>query len=180
VKAPVFSSEKLPGAEVAVGPEMRSTGEVIGLDRHLPGALYKAFLAAGVPVPLRGPLLLSVARRERREAVQLARRALALGLSLWATPGTSEALQRAGVPHRRVSYEEAVPAVRGRGVGVVVCVPTVGYDPSRPGFRLRRAASEARVPCLTSLETAAALLDALEFGQAVPLPEPTAGPAALG
>jgi carbamoyl-phosphate synthase large subunit len=180
VKAPVFSSEKLPGAEVAVGPEMRSTGEVIGLDRHLPGALYKAFLAAGVPVPLRGPLLLSVARRERREAVQLARRALALGLSLWATPGTSEALQRAGVPHRRVPYEEAVPAVRGRGVGVVVCVPTVGYDPSRPGFRLRRAASEARVPCLTSLETAAALLDALEFGQAVPLPEPTAGPAALG
>ncbi len=180
VKAPVFSSDKLPGAEVALGPEMRSTGEVIGLDRHLPGALYKAFVAAGVALPLRGPLVLSVARRERREAVALARRAVAAGLSLWATPGTAEALQRAGVPHRRVSYQEAMEAVRGRRVGAVVCVPTVGYDPARPGFQLRRAAAEARVPCLTSLETAGALLDALEFGVAAPVPQPTAGPAALG
>ncbi|MDR7606926.1 MAG: carbamoyl-phosphate synthase large subunit [Armatimonadota bacterium] len=180
VKAPVFSSEKLPGAEVAVGPEMRSTGEVIGLDRHLPGALYKAFVAAGARLPLQGPLLLSVARRERAEAVRLARRAVAAGLVLWATPGTAEALQRAGLPHRRLDYGEAVAAVRGREVAAVVCVPTVGYDPTRPGFRLRRAAFEARVPCLTSLETAWALLDAVEFAQAAPIPQPTAGPAALG
>lgn len=180
VKAPVFSSEKLPGAEVALGPEMRSTGEVIGLDRHLSGALYKAFVAAGMRPPLKGPWLLSVAVRERREAVRLARRAVSMGLSLWATPGTSEALQRAGVPHRRISYEEALPEVRRRSVSAVVCVPTAGYDPSRPGFRLRRAASEARLPCLTSLETAWALLDALEFGAAALSPQPTAGPAGLG
>jgi carbamoyl-phosphate synthase large subunit len=180
VKAPVFSSEKLPGAEVAVGPEMRSTGEVIGLDRHLPGALYKAFLAAGVRLPPQGPVVLSVARRERPEAVRLARRAAGSGLVLWATPGTSEALQRAGLPHRRVGYEEAIAAVRGRSVGAVVCVPTSGYDPTRPGFRLRRAAAEARVPCLTSLETAWALLDALEVARACPAPQPTAGFAALG
>ncbi|MCS7234861.1 MAG: carbamoyl-phosphate synthase large subunit [Armatimonadota bacterium] len=180
VKAPVFSSEKLPGAEVAVGPEMRSTGEVIGLDRHVAGALYKAFVAAGVRLPLQGPVVLSVARRERGEAVRLARRAVAGGLAVWATPGTAEALQRAGVPHRRVEYEELLAAVRGRRVGTVVCVPTSGYDPTRPGFRLRRAASEARVPCLTSLETAWALLDAVEFASTQPVPQPTAGPAALG
>ncbi|MER3460704.1 MAG: carbamoyl-phosphate synthase large subunit, partial [candidate division GAL15 bacterium] len=106
VKAPVFSHEKLPGSEVALGPEMRSTGEVIGLDRHLAGALYKAFMAAGVRLPLQGPLVLSVAPRHRRESLRLARRAADMGLQLWATAGTSEALQRAGIPHRRVSYEE--------------------------------------------------------------------------
>ncbi|MCL6499164.1 MAG: hypothetical protein K6U07_03950, partial [Firmicutes bacterium] len=106
--------------------------------------------------------------------------AVAAGLVLWATPGTGEALQRAGLPHRRVDYGEAVAAVRGREVAAVMCVPTVGYDPTRPGFRLRRAAFEARVPCLTSLETAWALLDEVEFAQAAPIPQPTAGPAALG
>jgi carbamoyl-phosphate synthase large subunit len=180
VKAPVFSSEKLPGAEVALGPEMRSTGEVIGLDRHLSGALVKAFAAAGVRLPLQGEALLSVAAREQREAVRLARRLVAAGVRLAATPGTSEALQRAGVPHRVVDKERAIEEVRRRAVGLVVCVPTGGYDPKRPGFRLRRAAAEARIPCLTSLDTADALAEALESHPRPPAPQPTLGPAPLG
>ncbi len=180
VKAPVFSSEKLPGAEVALGPEMRSTGEVIGLDRHLPGALLKAFTAAGVRLPLEGEALLSVAARERQEAVRLARRLVAAGVRLAATPGTSEALQRAGVPHRRVERERAIQEVRRRLLGLVVCVPTGGYNPQRSGFRLRRAAAEARVPCLTSLDTAHALAEALESSPQLLVPQPTLGPAPLG
>ncbi|MDR5683555.1 MAG: carbamoyl-phosphate synthase large subunit [Armatimonadota bacterium] len=181
VKAPVFSSEKLGGAEVALGPEMRSTGEAIGVDRTLAAALYKAFLAAGMALPTAGDVLLSVPPRGHREAVRLARRLLGLGVDLRATPGTAAALQRAGIPCRPVSHADAVGAIRAGEISAVVNVPSAGYDPSRLGFRIRRAAAERRIVCLTSLETAWALADVLEAIQQQAFAEPRAmaGPAPL-
>jgi carbamoyl-phosphate synthase large subunit len=181
VKAPVFSSEKLGGAEIALGPEMRSTGEAIGVDRTLPAALYKAFLAAGMVLPPRGDVLLSVPPRAHREAVRLARRLAGLGMSVRATPGTAAALQRAGIPCRPVLHADAVKAIRAGEVGAVVNVPSAGHDPSRPGFQIRRAAAERRVICLTTLETAWALADVLEALQHEAFAEPRAmsGPAPL-
>lgn len=181
VKAPVFSSEKLGGAEIALGPEMRSTGEAIGIDRGLPAALYKAFLAAGTALPPRGEVLLSVPPREHREVVRLARQLVALGMDVRATPGTGAALQRAGIPCRPVSHLDAVRAIRAGEIGAVVNIPSAGGDPSRPGFQMRRAAAERRITCLTSLEGAFALADVLEAIRDEAFTEPRAmvGPAPL-
>ena len=181
VKVPVFSSEKLVGAEVALGPEMRSTGEVMGIDRSLPAALYKGLLAAGWRIPPNGAALLSVAQRARRGVVPLARRLHALGIPLLGTPGTAAVLQSAGVPCRALPYVEALEAIRRGDVGVLINVPTAGHDPRRWGFRLRRAAVERRIPCLTTLETAQVygeVLAALREGALV-APQPMAGPAPL-
>ncbi len=181
VKVPVFSSEKLGGAEVALGPEMRSTGEVMGIDRNLPAALYKGLVAAGYKLPPQGAALLSVASRGRRGAIAIARRLHALGIPLCATPGTATALQSAGVPCRALSHPQALEAIRRGEVGLLVNLPTVGHDPHRWGFRIRRAAVERRIPCLTSLETAQAyveVLAALREGVLV-APQPMAGPAPL-
>jgi len=182
VKVPVFSSEKLAGAEVALGPEMRSTGEVMGIDRSLDAALYKGFVAAQFTVPPRGAALLSVAARARRKRfLALARRLVALGLDLLATPGTAAALQSAHIPCRPVTPAEAVKAIRQGEVGLVVNLPTVGHDPRRWGFRIRREAVERRIPCLTTLETAEVFCDVLAALAAGTLiaPVPMAGPAPL-
>ncbi|MDR5710188.1 MAG: carbamoyl-phosphate synthase large subunit [Armatimonadota bacterium] len=181
VKVPVFSSEKLMGAEVALGPEMRSTGEVMGIDRNLPAALYKGIVAAGWTVPPSGAALLSVARRARRGVVPIARRLQALGIPLLATPGTAATLQSAGVPCRPLLYPEALEAIRRGEVGVLINVPTAGHDPRRWGFRLRRAAVEHRIPCLTTLETAqlyGEVLAALRE-EVLLAPQPMTGPAPL-
>ncbi|HET8679968.1 MAG TPA: carbamoyl-phosphate synthase large subunit [bacterium] len=160
VKAPVFSSGKLFGADPLLGPEMRSTGEVMGTGPTPAAALRKAFIAAGFPADLGRTLLISAGDRDKTDAADFALAAARAGFDLRATPGTAAALAAHGVPARIVGPEEAIALVRSRTIDVVVNTPTHGWRRDRPGFVLRRAASELNVPLLTSLETARAMLEA--------------------
>ncbi len=155
-KAPVFSMEKLPRAEVALGPEMRSTGEVMGFGEDAVTALRAALLGAGWHLPER-TLLVSLADRDKAKAVPLLREFAAAGFHLVATPKTADALHRAGVTADAVAFDQLLDLQ----VGWVLNTPTRGGDPSRAGFQLRRRALERRIPCITSLDTASALLHAL-------------------
>ncbi|MGH2361927.1 MAG: carbamoyl-phosphate synthase large subunit [bacterium] len=172
VKAPVFSMEKLVRAEVALGPEMRSTGEVMGLGADVPAAVRRALIAAGLEV--RGDtVLVSLAPRDRIGARALLESFRRLGFHVVATEGTASALRDAGMPADTVDGFEALAAGR---VGLVINTPTRGRDAARRGFRLRRAALERRIPCVTSLDTArviAAMLEASPTDTGVqPLPGP--------
>lgn len=156
VKAPVFSFEKLGLVETSLGPEMKSTGEVLGIGRAFPHALYKAMRSVGLQLDWRGGnVIFSVADRDKGEAVAVARQYAALGFTLRATPGTAACFQKAGLQVFEVV--EPLSLVRSGDVALVVNTPTRGKIMSRPGFLLRRTASEHRAPCLTSLDTAGAL-----------------------
>jgi carbamoyl-phosphate synthase large subunit len=170
-KAPVFSMEKLPRAEVALGPEMRSTGEVMGFGEDAVTALRAALLGAGWHLPER-TLLVSLADRDKSKAIPLLREFAAAGFHLVATPKTADVLHRAGVTADAVAFDQLLDL----NVGWVLNTPTRGGDPSRRGFQLRRRALERRIPCITSLDTASALLHALlgaDTGEPTvqPLPE---------
>jgi len=156
VKAPVFSMEKLPRAEAAVGPEMKSTGEVMGFGADVTDALHKALVAAGWHGRERS-VLVSLADRHKQQAVSLLRDVAAAGFRLVATPNTAVALHRAGIPAEVVTFDQAAELT----VGLVLNTPTRGADASRRGFQLRRSALQRRIPCITSLDTAAAILTAL-------------------
>lgn len=156
--------------ETSLGPEMKSTGEVMGVDRHFPHALYKAMLAAGLRVSFSGAVLFSVADRDKEEAVAAAKEYAALGYNLRATPGTAEALREAGLSVQAAG--EVIPLLRSGAVGLVVNTPTRGKAPGRPGFLLRRTAAEYKVPCLTSLDTARALAMVLRSLQQGEKPRP--------
>jgi carbamoyl-phosphate synthase large subunit len=160
VKAPVFSSGKLFGADPLVGPEMRSTGEVMGTGPTAAAALRKAFIAAGLRAAAPRSLFLSVADRDKVEAVALAGAARAAGFSLAATPGTAAALAAGGLEARVVEAWRAIDLVRSGRIGAVLNTPTQGFRARRAGFGLRRAACELGVPIFTSLDSARAFLEA--------------------
>jgi len=167
VKAPVFSTSKLRGVDSYLGPEMRSTGEVIGLGRDEETALIKALTAASLLPKMDGGLFISVADRDKSELIPLARQAAALGYTLYATQGTKAALERSGIVsqlvHRRLDegHPNAVDLIeRGQVVGVMNTV-SAGRGPLRDGFEIRRAAVERGVPCFTSLDTFRAVMHAL-------------------
>jgi len=167
VKAPVFSHLKLRQVEVALGPEMRSTGEVMGIDGTYEAALYKAMVAAGIKIPRTGAVLLTLADKDKAEGVQLARAFLAKGFQLLATHGTAAALQAAGLPVQVVpKIGEGSPNlldyIKGKRVQLLVNTPSPERRAEQQGLLIRRAAVESGVPCLTALDTAWALLRALD------------------
>ncbi|MDQ3701981.1 MAG: carbamoyl-phosphate synthase large subunit [Chloroflexota bacterium] len=161
VKAPVFSMSKLVGVDTYLGPEMKSTGEVMGIDRAYAPALYKAMLASGInPVP--GGLLLSIADRDKDAAVPVIKQFAAGGYRLMATPGTATLIESLGLTVRRVGkLSDGDPAItdliRGGDIQLVINTVTGGRPVLQDGFEIRRAAVESRIPCLTSLDTAGAL-----------------------
>ncbi|MBM7853874.1 carbamoyl-phosphate synthase large subunit [Desulfohalotomaculum tongense] len=159
VKAPVFSFEKLGLVEISLGPEMKSTGEVMGVDKSFAYAFYKAITAAGIKISPSGTVLISVADRDKLEAVPVARQYAQLGFKLTATANTAQALKSAGLQVETLT--DPLEAVRSGGIQLVVNTPTKGKIPTRKGFKLRRTAAEYKVPCLTSLDTARALAAAL-------------------
>jgi carbamoyl-phosphate synthase large subunit len=173
VKGPVFSMSKLVGAEVALGPEMKSTGEVMGIDKTYPAALRKALLAAGIDAPSRdGVAFVSIADRDKAEALPILRELGALGYRFFATGGTAAMLAEAGLqaePVARISESDQtiLRLIRGREAQLVINTITGGTGRVREGieiydgFQIRRAAVEAGIPCLTSLDTARALVEAL-------------------
>jgi carbamoyl-phosphate synthase large subunit len=167
VKAPVFSFAKLSNVDVSLGPEMKSTGEVMGVAEDYPTALYKAIVSAGYAPPDSGTVLVSVTDRDKQEAVPLIGRLAQLGYDIVATQGTQRALKEAGINAGfAVKIHEGSPnaldLIRSNQVHLVINTFTRGGDPGRDGFRIRRAAAEMGVPCVTSLDTAAAVIQALE------------------
>lgn len=167
LKLPVFSFAKLPEVEIALGPEMKSTGEVMAQDRDLAKALYKGFLAAGISIPHSGAVLMTVADADKQEAIALARRLEALGFRLLATPGTAAVLTANGIAAERVNkIHETAPTLldrlRAGEIGMVINTVTPSLAPQRDGFQIRRAAVERGIPCLTSLDTAEAIVRVLE------------------
>jgi carbamoyl-phosphate synthase large subunit len=178
VKAPVFSSEKLAQLDILLGPEMTSTGEVMGQDTTLPGALYRALVAAGVTVPQQRTLLASIADRDKGEALGLIRRFADLGFAIYATDDTAEFLAAHEIRTVRVSKngspQTALRLILEGAVDLMINTPTRGRTPGRVGFALRRAASERHLPCFTSLDTASAFLEVLVAMEQGHIPSPQA------
>jgi len=161
VKVPVFSWAKLTQVDTALGPEMKSTGEVMGIDRDPLKALYKGLRSAGLSIPESGEALFTVADRDKPETVSIARAFSQAGLKIIATPGTQKYLVENGVPATPVDKltvsEEILDKILASKITVVVNTLTHGEEPRRDGFRIRRAAVEHAIPCITSLDTASAL-----------------------
>lgn len=167
VKVPVFSFSKLHQVEPSLGPEMKSTGEVMGIDYRYAKALYKALLAAGMRMSVHGTLLVTLADRDKTEGVELARRFHNLGFRLVATAGTAKALRQAGLEVTTVAkLHTGSTAIRDQiRQGQIQCVlntTTHGGKTATDGFAIRRAAVEQGIPCFTSLDTAAAWLQVME------------------
>ncbi|RKL63782.1 carbamoyl-phosphate synthase large subunit [Thermoanaerobacteraceae bacterium SP2] len=167
IKAPVFSFSKLRQVEPSLGPEMKSTGEVLGIENTFEKALYKAFTASGLKVPTDGAILATIADRDKPEAVNLLKKFYSLGFTIYATAGTARALQEAGVKATAVNkVEEGSPNIldllREGKVDMIINTLTRGRAPERDGFKIRRAAAEDGIPCITSLDTARALYEVIE------------------
>ena len=182
VKAPVFSMSKLAGVDTYLGPEMKSTGEVMGIDTEFRPALAKALMAAGMMLPQKGAVLLSIADRDKADTIPLVKKLAAQGYEFYATGGTAMMIKALGIPVTTVpkAYEEGHPntvdvITSGK---VQAAINTVGNPEMitvEDGFEIRRSAADARIPCFTSLDTARAAVDSLTAGQGnysvKPLPE---------
>lgn len=167
VKVPVFSFAKLRRVDTTLGPEMKSTGEVLGKDRTLEKALYKGLVAAGLELQPYGTVLMTVANKDKQEAANLAKRFHAIGFRVLATEGTARTFEEQGIPVQSVnkigdSGETLVDVIQSGKAQFVVNTLTKGKQPARDGFRIRREAVENGVPILTSLDTAEAILRVME------------------
>ena len=163
VKMPVFSFEKIIDADTSLGPEMKSTGEVLGVSPRYEEALYKAFLGAGLRMKRGGKVLCSVNDHDKAELTALAAEFARLGYPILATPGTAQALRGAGVAAETVEdFGQHLHNLHKDEIALVVNTPTHGRVPARRGFQLRRWSVENGVPCLTSLDTVRALAFCLE------------------
>ena len=168
VKVPVFSTEKLPQVEVSLGPEMRSTGEVLGVGYNLQNALYKGFIAAGMTIPRAGSTIVATVRAQDHEVfIEAAKRLENLGCRFVATKGTARALQEHGLevkPVKKIS--EGVPniidTIRSGVVDLIVDIPKKANNAHSDGFKIRRAAVESSVTLITSLDTLNAMIDVME------------------
>ena len=168
IKMPVFSFEKLRGAEISLGPEMKSTGECLGIDKTFNGALYKAFQGAGVELPKYKQMIMTVKDADKPEAVGVAKRFEKLGYKIYATRSTAKYLQEHGVNALRVNKisqesPNVMDLILGHKIDLVIDTPTQGNgDKSRDGFLIRRNAIETGVYCITAMDTANALAHSLE------------------
>ena len=168
VKMPVFSFEKLRGAEISLGPEMKSTGECLGIAKNFDEALYKAFLGAGVILPKYRQMIMTVKDADKPEAVEVAKRFTALGYKIYATRSTAKYLNGHGVKALRVNKisqesPNVMDLILGHKIDLVIDTPTQGNgDKSRDGFLIRRNAIETGVYCITAMDTANALARSLE------------------
>jgi carbamoyl-phosphate synthase large subunit len=167
IKMPVFSFEKIRGAEISLGPEMKSTGECLGIAKDFNEALYKAFLGAGVNLPKYKQMIITVKDADKGEAIEIGRRFEKLGYTIYATRSTAAALNEAGVKARKVNkISQESPTVMdlilGHKIDLVIDTPTQGRDKSRDGFLIRRTAIETGIHCITAMDTARALVTSLE------------------
>ncbi len=167
IKMPVFSFEKIRGAEISLGPEMKSTGECLGIAKTFDEALYKAFLGAGVVLPKHKQMIITVKDADKPEAAEVAKRFEALGYIIYATRSTAKFLNERGVHALRVkNIHQESPTIMdlllGHKIDLVIDTPTQGRDKGRDGFLIRRVAIETGVNCITAMDTAKALARSLE------------------
>ncbi len=167
IKMPVFSFEKIRGAETSLGPEMKSTGECLGIAKGFNEALYKAFLGSGVVLPKHKKMIISVKDSDKQEMIPLAQRFEKLGYEIYATRSTADVLRENGVDAIKVNkINQEAPTVMDllleHKIDIVVDTPTQGRDKNRDGFLIRRVSIETGVNCFTSLDTVEALLTSLE------------------
>lgn len=168
IKMPVFSFEKLRGAEISLGPEMKSTGECLGIAKTFNEALYKAFSGAGIHLPKYRQMIMTVADQFKEESVEVARRFAALGYKIYSTRGTAKYLQKRGIDAlwvNKISQESpnVMDLILGHKIDLVIDIPTEGHgDKNRDGFLIRRNAIETGVYCITAIDTANALASAME------------------
>lgn len=167
VKMPVFSFEKIRGADISLGPEMKSTGECLGIAKTFDEALYKAFQGAGIKLPKFKNMIMTVRDEDKPEAVEIGRRFEKIGYRIFATKSTAEALNAAGVkaiPVRKIEQESPnlLDLILGHEIDLVIDIPAQGAEHSRDGFVIRRNAIETGVNVLTAIDTAEALITSLE------------------
>ena len=167
IKMPVFSFEKIRGADISLGPEMKSTGECLGIAETFNEALYKAFIGAGIKLPKHRNMIITVKEEDHEEVVPIARRFEALGYRIYATRGTAKVLKENGIKAIRTNkLEQPAPnlmdLILGHKIDVVIDTPPQGVEHQKDGFVIRRNAIETGVNVLTSLDTAEALVTSLE------------------
>ena len=163
---PVFSFEKIRGADVSLGPEMKSTGECLGVARSFHEALYKAFLGAGICLPKHKKLVFTVRDQDQQEAVPIAEAFAQLGYQIYATRGTAQTFLQAGIPVRTINkLEQPSPnlmdLILEHELDLIIDIPSQGAEHAGDGFLIRRNAIETGVHVLTSLDTARALAESL-------------------
>lgn len=181
VKAPVFSMAKLRGVDVHLGPEMKSTGEVMGIDRSFEPAFYKALVAAGLAIPPHGSVLITLADEDKADAVDMIRQLVRMGHKLYASEGTAALIERHGMPVQMVTrrigrgHPDTLDVILDRTVDCVINTPGPADKEILDGLEIRRAAVERGVPCITSIDTARTIVAAMAKSDAVytvqPFPE---------
>ncbi len=167
IKMPVFSFEKIKNADTSLGPEMKSTGEVLGVSKNFSDAIVKAFIGTGISIPKKGNVLITVRDKDKEEMLPLAKKLYNRGFGIYATKGTATLLKNNGVEANVVEKiwegAESIPNLLQAGkINFIINTPTRGKESNRDGFKIRRLAVESKVPCFTSLDTANALYDAIE------------------
>jgi carbamoyl-phosphate synthase large subunit len=167
VKAPVFSFAKLADVEIALGPEMKSTGEVMGKDSIFEKSLQKAFIAAGMKIPVTGTILMTISDQDKKNSAEIVKRFHQLGFNFSATSGTSSFLETLGISSRKVlrigeGKDDLITEIKLGKVDLVINTISKGKNVESDGFKMRRAAVEKGILCLTSLDTAEAILKTLE------------------
>jgi carbamoyl-phosphate synthase large subunit len=168
IKMPVFSFEKLNGADISLGPEMKSTGEVLGISKDFSEALLKAFIGANIKIVPSGRVAITVSERDKAEIINIARGFKNAGFLIYATEGTCKVLAENGIEATPVlKLSEGKPnildLIHSGSLDLVIDTPTHGRQSSRDGFRIRRGAVERGIPCLTSMDTASAMLSSLKY-----------------
>jgi carbamoyl-phosphate synthase large subunit len=181
IKAPVFSMSKLAGVDTYLGPEMKSTGEVMGIDYTFDAALAKALQAANLMLLPQGAILFSIADRDKPEALPIIKKFSQIGYKLYATEGTANMIETEGLPVTMISkklsegHPNVIDIINDETVSGIVNTITGGRIPLRDGFQIRRAAAEKRIPCFTSLDTAQAALEVLLSGSHIYSAQPISG-----
>ena len=166
VKMPVFSFEKIKNADTSLGPEMKSTGEVLGISKDFSKALLKSFIARGIRIPTNGNVLITVRDKDKPEMLEIARKLARIGFHIYATKGTSKFLKENGVESLVVEKiwegaDSILNLIHSGKINFVINTPTRGKEASRDGFRIRRLSVECKIPCFTSLDTVNAFYNAI-------------------
>ena len=167
IKMPVFSFEKIRGADISLGPEMKSTGECLGISKYFNEALYKAFLGSGISLPKHKKMIITVKDADKLEAVEIARRFKKIGYEIFATKGTARVINAHGIlaiPIHKIEQEAPtlMDLLLDHQIDLVIDIPNQGLEKAKDGFLIRRTAIETGVSVLTSLDTARALITSLE------------------
>lgn len=163
VKVPVFSNEKLTDADIYLGPEMKSTGEVLGIDQELNKAIYKGFRASGIKIPVEGNIYVSLKDEDKEEGIELIRKYYDKGFKIGASEGTGSHLAEMGIECSIITDDEVLEGISSGIISMIINTPTSGNSPERFGFKLRRKASEYRIPIFTAVDTANIFLQAIDI-----------------